>query len=437
MEIERGFSDVWVEGEIVNFVAARSGHWYFALHDAESQIKAACYRGSNYKIRFEPFDGLQVRVRGRLTLYEPRGEFQLLVESLEPVGEGALKVAFEQIKSKLAAEGLFDEALKRRLPLFPRRIGVVTSPNGAAFFDILHVLSRRARTINVLLIPTRVQGETAGDEICAAVRAANEFNQKAGRGEQIEVLIVGRGGGSPEDLWAFNEEHVARAIRESEIPVISAVGHEIDFTIADFAADLRAPTPSAAAEIVARAEEDILAYLQRREADLGQILGYQLLAAQTDLQSLALSPVFIEFPNRVRELGRRVEDLEARLKAVVSERVDANEKRLTDITCRLSPLQIAGRIGDATTRFALLAQRHRTAAIDLLATKNKSLKLCMATLDALSPLAVLNRGFSITENESGTILRNAHQTKAGERLRIRLAKGKLYAEVLSAKEDNE
>lgn len=435
-EVERRFAEVWVEGEIVNFVAARSGHWYFTLHDAASQIRAACYRGANSRIRFQPFDGLQVRVRGRLTLYEPKGEFQLMVESLEPIGEGALKVAFEQIKSKLAAEGLFDDARKRRLPAFPRRIGVVTSPTGAAFFDILHVLSRRARSINVLLIPTRVQGETAGDEICSAVRAANEFNRSAKRGERIEVLIVGRGGGSSEDLWAFNEEHVARAIRESEIPVISAVGHEIDFTIADFAADRRAPTPSAAAEIVARAEEDVLAYLERRENDLVQILGYQLLAVQTDLQALALSPVFVEFPNRVRGLIRRVEDCGDKLDSVVSGRIDALEDRLMDVSCRLSPLQIAGRISDATTRLALLTQRHQTAAADFLAAKNKSLKLCMATLDALSPLAVLNRGFSITENESGTILRSTHQTKAGEKLNIRLARGKLRAEVTATEEDS-
>ena len=239
-QVERHFTDVWVEGEIVNFVAARSGHWYFTLHDANSQIKAACYRGANNRIRFQPFDGLQVRLRGRLSLYVPKGEFQLLVESLEPVGEGARKIAFEQIRSRLDGEGLFDDALKRPLPPFPRRIGVVTSPNGAAFFDILHVLSRRARSVSVLLIPTRVQGDEAGEEICAAVRAANEYNRSAADG-RLEVLIVGRGGGSSEDLWAFNEEIVARAIRASEIPVISAVGHEVDHTIAELAADRRAP----------------------------------------------------------------------------------------------------------------------------------------------------------------------------------------------------
>ncbi|HEX2640372.1 MAG TPA: exodeoxyribonuclease VII large subunit, partial [Pyrinomonadaceae bacterium] len=338
---------------------------------------------------------------------------------------------FEQIKAKLAAEGLFDEELKRRLPLFPKRVGVVTSPNGAAFFDILHVLSRRARSISVLLIPTRVQGETAGDEICQAVRAANEFNRSALVHDRIEVLIVGRGGGSSEDLWAFNEEHVARAIRESEIPVISAVGHEIDFTIADFAADLRAPTPSAAAEIVAQREEDILAFLERRENDLGQILGFKLLEAQAGLQSLAMSPVFVEFPGRVREHVISVENLDMRLRDAASARVETLEDRLEAVSSQLSPLQLASKIGQAGTRFALLTQRHRTAAADMIAAKSKSLKLCMATLDALSPLAVLNRGFSITEDESGEILRDAAQTGPGRKLSVRLAKGRIEAEVLS------
>lgn len=428
-QIERRFAEVWIEGEIVNFVAARSGHWYFTLHDAASQLKAACYRGANSRIRFQPFDGLQVRVRGRLTLYEPKGEFQMLVESLEPVGEGALKVAFEQIKSKLAAEGLFDEDIKRRLPLFPKRIGVVTSPNGAAFFDILHVLSRRARSVSVLLIPTRVQGETAGDEICAAVRAASEFNRASAPHERLEVLIVGRGGGSSEDLWAFNEEHVARAIRESEIPVISAVGHEIDFTIADFAADLRAPTPSAAAEIVAQREEDLIAHLARRENDLVQAASFKLLEAQTDLQGLALSPVFVEFPARVRELRQGVENLETRLQTAAGNGLKGLEDRLDAVASQLSPLGLASKIGQASTRFALLQQRHRTAAADAIAMKSKSLKLCMATLDALSPLAVLDRGFAIAEDENGVILRDAGQTGPGRKVSIRLARGRIEANV--------
>ncbi len=284
--IERQFASVWVEGEIVNFTAARSGHWYFTLHDGSSQLRAAVWKTTNFRIRFQPFDGLQVRVRGRLSIYEPRGEYQMIVESLEPVGEGALAVAYEQIKAKLEKEGLFDDSLKRALPSFPKRIGIVTSPTGAAYFDILHVLSRRARSISIVLIPTLVQGEMAGEQISEAIRFANRYNDSAALIDKIDVLIVGRGGGSAEDLWAFNEEIVARHIRGSAIPVISAVGHEVDFTIADLVADLRAATPSAAAEIVARAEQEIVEHLSRRTNDLTAVDELQN-ASGTDRPAIA------------------------------------------------------------------------------------------------------------------------------------------------------
>ena len=431
-EIERRFASVWVEGEIVNFMEARSGHWYFTLHDGLSQLKAACYKGSNYKIRFQPFDGLQVRVRGRLTLYEPRGEYQMLVESLEPVGEGALKVAFEQIRAKLEAEGLFDESLKRPLPAFPRKIGVVTSPTGAAFFDILHVLSRRARSVSIILIPARVQGESAGEEISQAIRFANLFNSGADHQDKIDVLIVGRGGGSSEDLWAFNEELVARTIRQSEIPIISAVGHEVDFTIADFAADLRAATPSAAAEIVAQKEDDICSYLASRTSDLAQIMSFKFLEARADLQALALSPVFVEFPNSVRGLSYEINELQQRMRSVIQERTKKLAERLSLGTSRLSPVELAAGLGGHKTRLALLGQRQLSASSEISALKAKDLGVMMAKLDALSPLSVLNRGFSITEKENGEIVRESHQTKTGDKLNIRLANGKLSAEVLAS-----
>ncbi|MFL6468594.1 MAG: exodeoxyribonuclease VII large subunit, partial [Pyrinomonadaceae bacterium] len=278
--LESRFASVWVEGEISGFMAASSGHWYFKLTDGDSFLKAVCFKGQNYRIRFKPSDGLQVRVRGRITTYDARGEYQLVVESLEPVGEGALLVAFEQIKARLAAEGIFDEALKRKLPAFPRRIGIITSPTGAAIKDILTVLKRRARSINVVLIPTLVQGENAGEQIARAIALVNEFCGGCLEGERIDVLIVGRGGGSSEDLWAFNQENVARAMRASLIPVISAVGHEIDFTIADFAADLRAATPSAAAEIVAQAEAEILERIDRRFGRMNDLMNVQMLNAR-------------------------------------------------------------------------------------------------------------------------------------------------------------
>jgi exodeoxyribonuclease VII large subunit len=427
--LERGFASVWIEAEIVNFVAANSGHWYFTLHDGFSQLKAACYVRNNLRIRFQPFDGLQVRVRGKLSVYPPKGEYQILVESLEPVGEGALKVAFEQIKAKLAREGLFDEKLKRDLPFFPRRIGVVTSPNGAAFHDILNVLSRRTRTVHIVLIPTRVQGETAGEEITNAINLANEFNREAGADEKIDVLIVGRGGGSSEDLWAFNEERVARAIRASEIPVISAVGHEIDFTIADFVSDKRAPTPSAAAEIVAESEDQIENFIYQRTQDLLQSVNYKLLEARNDLQEFSLSPVFVEFPQKIKDWRYELEDSQSRLRDSFEDKLKAISERLEALTNRMSPIKLASRLNENQTRLALLKQRQVSAIRNVSDAKDENLKVAMASLDALSPLAVLRRGFSITENERGEILRDARHAKTGDKLKIRLANGKLEAEV--------
>jgi exodeoxyribonuclease VII large subunit len=372
-------------------------------------------------------------VRGKLSVYQPKGEYQILVESLQPIGEGALKVAFEQIKAKLAREGLFDEELKRALPILPRRVGVVTSPNGAAFHDILHVLSRRTRTVSITLIPTRVQGEFAGEEIEAAINLANEYN-KAAR-EKIDVLIVGRGGGSSEDLWAFNEERVARAIRNSMIPVISAVGHETDFTIADLAADRRAPTPSAAAEIVAESEEGLQYFIQKLKQDLFQIVNYKLLHARSNWQEIAYSPVFTEFPQTLKDWQYEIEDFQDRLRNAFAEKIQNKKNRLEKLSNRLSPLKLASNVSEKRTRLALLEQKNRSAIKNLIDAADEKLKIRMASLDALSPLSVLKRGFSVTENENGLILRNAKDAKAGERVKIRLAKGRIVAEVLEVKEN--
>ena len=432
--LEKTFASVWIEGEIVNFAAASSGHWYFTLHDGFTQLKAACYRGSNWKIRFQPFDGLQVRVRGRLSVYEPKGEYQMLVESLEPIGEGALKVAFEQIKLKLAKERLFDEELKRPLPLLPRRVGVVTSPNGAAFYDILHVLSRRTRTVSIVLIPTRVQGEMAGEEIRQAITNANDFNRNATEKDKIDVLIVGRGGGSSEDLWAFNEERLARSIRASEIPIISAVGHEIDFTIADYVADRRAPTPSAAAEIVAESEDQIEAFIRQRTQDLFQLIDYKLLHLRSDLQELALSPVFVEFPQKIKDWHYEVEDLQMRAEDAFGEKLKDADRRLEKVISQLSPLRLASKVAGEKIKLALLHQRQISAIKKAVDAKDERLKIEMASLDALSPLSVLKRGFSITENEKGEILRRVENVITGETVKIRLAKGKIQARVLKTED---
>ena len=428
-ELEKRFRSVWVEAEIVNFVAANSGHWYFTLHDGDSQLKAACYIRNNLRIRFQPFDGLQVRVRGKLSVYQPKGEYQMLVESLEPVGEGALKVAFEQIKTKLAREGLFAEELKRELPFFPRKIGVVTSPNGAAFHDILNVLSRRTRTVNIVLIPTRVQGETAGEEITKAIESANKFNAGAETDEKIDVLIVGRGGGSSEDLWAFNEERVARAIRSSKIPIISAVGHEIDFTIADFVSDRRAPTPSAAAEIVAESEFQIEAFINQKVQDLFQFVEYKLLRLRSDLQEVALSPVFTEFPADIKDLRYEVEDFRTELQNAASDKLKIQRQNLEILTNRLSPLKLASKLNEKKIRLALLEQRQISAVRDIADKKDGQLKIETASLDALSPLAVLKRGFSIVQTPEGKILRDAEKIKQNDRVKIRLSRGRIEAEV--------
>lgn len=426
--LERSFSSVWVEGEISGFKAAASGHWYFSLTDGSSFIKAACFKGQNFRIRFKPSDGLLVRVRGRVTTYEARGEYQIIVESLEPVGEGALAVAFEQIKSRLAAEGLFDEALKRPIPQFPRRVGVVTSPTGAALHDILTVLDRRARSVDVVLIPTLVQGEKAGEQIVSAIKLANAYSLGSPDAEKIDVLIVGRGGGSAEDLWAFNEEQVARAIRASEIPVISAVGHEVDLTISDLAADLRAPTPSAAAEIVARAEAEITRLLEHRSEQLFRSMGMHLLTAKTDLQSLTMAPVFSSYPSRIKELRFATERLDAAAAELIRSKIRGRIKSLNDVANRMSPAGLTKKVGETRRSLMLLDQRSETAGKEALRSRQRLLDNAMAKLDAMSPLRVLDRGYSITQLDDGRILRDTAMARIGQKLKIRLARGKIEAE---------
>lgn len=427
--IERSFRSVWVEGEISDFAAASSGHWYFTLRDQFSQLRAACYRGSNARIRFQPFDGLQVRVSGKLTVYEPKGEYQILVESLEPVGEGAMKVAFEQLKQKLEREGLFAEELKRPLPFFPRRVGVVTSPQGAAIHDILHVLARRTRTVDIVLIPTRVQGESAPQEIRDAIELANELHFRAlqtnDREKLIDVLIVGRGGGSTEDLWAFNDERVARAIRASLIPVISAVGHEVDFTISDFVADFRAPTPSAAAEIVAAQESQIAAFLIERQEDLRQALEYKILESKSRLQELRAAQIFAEIPVRIREKRQIVETNLLHLKTLFLDKTRQNQRRFDFLNAKLTPAILKTSAVRAESNLRGSEQKLNSAIQAKISDDREKFRLAALTLDALSPLAVLGRGFALAQKENGEILRDATQIETGENLNLRLAHGSL------------
>lgn len=406
--LERQFASVWVEGEVVNFVRAASGHWYFNLNDGTAQIKCVCWKGTNFRIRFRPENGITVRVRGRISFYEARGETQIVVETLEPSGEGALRAAFEQIRARLESEGLFADELKRPIPFFPRKVGVVTSKSGAAFHDIVYNLSRRARSVSILLAPALVQGEGSADSVRRALEALNQYNHTLAAADKIDVIIVGRGGGSAEDLWAFNDEALARAIRASEIPVISAVGHEVDWTIADMIADLRAATPTAAAEIVAAREEDIFNTFASGEERLSELMDRMMYDA-------------------AMKMDNAVFDLEHRFAATVQRA----RERFVGVSTRLTPATLRARAVELSNRLSTLGQRSLTSIEKSVKAKDEILKVQMAKLDTLSPLAVLTRGYSITQLEDGTIVRDAAAAKPGDQLNIRVECGKLHAKVLS------
>jgi exodeoxyribonuclease VII large subunit len=431
--LESRFASVWVEGEISNFKQAASGHWYFTIKDEGAQLRASCFRGINARIRFRPSDGLQVRARGRLTVYEPRGDYEMIVEALDPVGAGALRVAFEQMRDRLAAEGLFAEELKRPLPLFPRRVGIVTSPTGAAIRDILHVISRRTRTVDLLLAPVRVQGEGAGLEIARAVELLNEFHARAveeGRDdERVDVIIVGRGGGSAEDLWAFNDERLARAIRASAIPIISAVGHETDFTIADFAADLRAPTPSAAAEIVAAREDEMADAVHDLTRDLVQAVRFQVMEKRARVQEAAMSQGFDDVRDRLRSAAAIVDGAAHRLETLMARAAQSARRRADAVSYRLQPARLGSSVAAARARFEVACAERDAAVTARLEDARARFAVTMASLDALSPLAVLQRGYALAQDEEGRLLRDASAVEAGAAVHLRLARGALLARV--------
>ena len=437
--LENRFASVWVEGEISNFKAAASGHWYFTIKDESAQLRAGCFRGVNRAIRFRPSDGLQVRARGRLTVYEPRGDYELIVEGLDPVGAGALRVAFEQLRERLQREGLFAESLKRPLPLLPRRVGVVTSPTGAAVHDILRVIARRTRTVNVLLSPTRVQGEGAAAEIVRAIKFLNSHHRAAassGRTDDlVDVIIVGRGGGSSEDLWAFNAEEVARAIRASEIPVISAVGHETDFTIADFAADVRAPTPSAAAELVAAREDEVAGFVETLTRGLLRAVRYRLMDERGRLQEAAMSAGFDDVRARLAEASRRANEASRLLERSIERARSLARKRFERAACRLTPARTAARAAAARVQLAVARAALDAATASLADTARARLGVAAASLDALSPLAVLRRGYALAEDERGRAIRSAAAVRAGERVRVRLGEGALACRVEEVEAD--
>jgi exodeoxyribonuclease VII large subunit len=426
-ELEKRFASVWVEGEISNLYAPNSGHWYFTLKDEFAQMRAACYRSTNQRIRFRPEDGLQVRARGRVSVYEPKGEYQLIVEALDPVGAGALQLAFEQTKARLQAEGLFAAELKRAIPFFPRRVGVVTSPTGAAIRDIINVISRRTRSVHVLFAPARVQGEDAAHEIVRAIKFLNDHHARAlsdgSHDTGIDVIIVGRGGGSIEDLWAFNEEAVARAIRNSAIPVISAVGHETDFTIADFAADLRAPTPSAAAELVAAHEEQLCSQLDSLTRNLARSIRFRLNAERSRVQELAYSRGFDEVRGQLRTAITATGDAEYRLQTSIAVALQSALRRLDAAAHALTPSHLRERVATGRARFDALCHARDAALTARMERASQHFSLAAAALDAMSPLKVLERGYAIAQDANGGIVREAKAVSVGDALRLRLWKG--------------
>ncbi len=421
------FFDVWVSGEISSAKLWPSGHYYFTLKDGESQISCVCFKSTVRLLKFKPQDGVQVLARGRVDLWEQRGNIQLIVETLEPQGYGALQFAFEQLKKRLAAEGLFARERKRALPPYPRKIGIVTSPRGAVISDMIQILSRRFPGVHIRLYPALVQGEGSVEEVC---RGIEYFSQS----KWPDVLIVARGGGSLEDLWTFNEEAVARAIAACSVPVVSAVGHETDVTIADFVADLRAPTPSAAAELVVRQKEDVAAQLAAIESRLSQSLRYRLsvLARRLHQQGIdrALSVVH-------RNVGRRAQQIDEcvyRLRHRTRELLD--QRRL-----RVRALQAVIRDADPRPRLERSRRRQQNAAQALVQTirlqmarRKARLETLAAKLEQLSPLTILNRGYAIVTTQEGHVLMESSQAPEGAAIRVRLARGRLEAQVIVSHE---
>jgi exodeoxyribonuclease VII large subunit len=423
MEGELGL--VWVQGEVSNFKAHTSGHFYFSLKDSKSQISAVMFRGYNSRLKFKPTDGLEVLVRGRISVYEPRGSYQILCEMMEPVGAGALQKAYEQLKEKLRTEGLFEQAKKRPLPALPRHIAIVTSPTGAAIRDMINVLSRRNRSVNITVVPTIVQGEAAAEKIIEAMRKAFLI-------PDVDVIIVGRGGGSIEDMWCFNNEELARTIASSPVPVISAVGHEIDFTIADFVADLRAPTPSAAAELVVKNTSDLIHRLQSLEKLLLMSISKIL---KSDSQRLKhLTSMLVDPKRMLQDLILRNDELWTRMNQAIRSYV---ERRRLEIKLAkeslVSPNEI---LADKRSELEMFELKLSTAIDKKLENKKFRLKNAMSMIDSLSPLRVVERGYSVVMS-AGQLVKSSKQVKSGDTLDIQLAEGGLSATVTKIKTKEE
>jgi exodeoxyribonuclease VII large subunit len=415
--IEEQFSDVWLEGELSNLRAPGSGHVYCTLKDKTSQIRAVLFRSSAVRLRFVLQEGLQVLVRGRLTVYEPRGEYQIVLDTVEPKGVGALQLAFEQLKARLAAEGLFDQERKKPIPAFPRTVGVVTSLTGAAIRDILSVLRRRWPTLHILVAPVQVQGESAGRQIAGALSALNDLGS-------VDVIIVGRGGGSLEDLWSFNEEIVVRAIAASQIPVVSAVGHEIDVTLVDFVADLRAPTPSAAAEAVVPVLAEIVERMRELKIRLGQVMLRHCAFERQRLNAGIRGVTDVRV--RLQDAAQRADDVMDRLREIVQQLLTSGRERLHGAQRDLSSLNPILTIRQGLATVPQLSKRLEGQMGVVLAQHRHRIHALLAQLNTLSPLAILGRGYSILQTiPAGQILHRASDVEVGQELEAQLATGRL------------
>ncbi|BBT18530.1 exodeoxyribonuclease VII large subunit [Metapseudomonas otitidis] len=420
--LEDVFPQVWVEGEISNLARPASGHLYFTLKDSQAQVRCALFRQNALKVRQALRDGLAVKVRGKVSLFEGRGDYQMIADAVEPAGDGALRLAFEALKEKLAGEGLFATERKRPLPAHPQRVGIVTSPTGAVIRDIISVFRRRAPQVSLTLVPTAVQGREATAQIVRALALADA--------QGFDALILARGGGSLEDLWCFNEEAVARAVAACKTPIVSAVGHETDVSISDFVADVRAPTPSAAAELLAPDSSGLRQRLEGLERRL--LLRMRQLIAHQHLRLDGLTRRLRHPGERLRQQAQRLDDLEMRLQRALDRQVSQRRERLARLETRLAAQHPGRALGLLRQRLDALAARLPRAMRETLGTRRLELQSQVQTLHAFSPLATLGRGYSILLDERGQAIRSASQTQPGQRLKARLGEGELEVRV----EDN-
>jgi exodeoxyribonuclease VII large subunit len=427
--LEEQFFELWVEGELSNCRVWNTGHMYFTLKDAGSQIKGVMFRSALRLLRFKPQDGLRVVARGHISVYDPKGEYQIICDHFEPEGLGARQLAFDQLKQRLTAEGLFDGRRKRPLPALPRKIGVVTSLDGAAVRDIIHVLRRRYANAHIVIRPTRVQGEGAALDIARGMAAI-------GKVKGVDVVIVGRGGGSIEDLWAFNEEVVARAIAGCAVPTISAVGHETDFTIADFVADVRAPTPSAAAEMVVSRKDDFCARIDRLSQRVTSAAAARVHRLESRLRGLEARPGYAGMRGRLAMRGRHAADLSHELRRAMRAQVAGRERSYTSLRLKLETFDLRRRLGRVRTRLVTAEGRLSAAFIRRRHAEEARLRSAVARLDTLSPLAVLARGYAVCWNEDRTrIIRDASTVRQGDHVKVTLATGEIDCDVRARSAD--